>query len=309
MTEAVSHLKQAVGLDPDYGEAYAALAWAYRYSYGATLGLSDQERNAVMVRYLQEALKHPSPRAYRVRADLLLTAQQPEAAIEDLERAINLNPSDAETFEAMSYAMVLAGRPEDAQHAAEAGLRADPRAAEWLRDDLGFASFTAGRFADAAAALEQYVVERPSDPWMPMILVAAYGHLGRDATQWKEKLSAYEIQEGGVGLSQMLGRVWYPYKRPEDAARLRDGLRLAGVPEFPFPYPEGMERLKDDEIRSALFGRVLRDATSTTGRAGSSPSSRTGPSPLPATASSRAGRARPAGWSRSRMASCAGATR
>ena len=254
--EAISHLKQAVTLDPDYGEANAALAEVYRYHGPDPFNLSSAEFNAAVVACLQEAMKHPSPRAYRVRADLLLQAQQTDAAIEDLQRAINLDPSNGETFEWMSYAMALVGRAQDAQQAAEAASRADPLAA--VNDDLGFAYFTAGRFADAATVMERHLQERPHEMWVRMILVAAYGYLERDAKPHIQKIEAQLLKENGVGFSQLLGRVWNPYKRPEDAARLRDGLRMAGVPEFPFPYPEGMVRLTDDEIRPALFGRVLK---------------------------------------------------
>ena len=72
------------------------------YRAGSTLeralGTSAQGMTADVVAYLQEAMKYPSPRAYRIAADKLISAHQPDAAIEDLERAIALDPSDAESY-------------------------------------------------------------------------------------------------------------------------------------------------------------------------------------------------------------------
>ena len=130
--EAITNLKQAVALDPTYGEAYAALAEVYRLRSGSTLeralGTSAQGMTAEVVAYLQEAMKYPSPRAYRMAADKLISAHQSDKAIEDLERAIALDPSDAESYAWMAYGMSLAGRPADAQRFIDATLRVDPRA-------------------------------------------------------------------------------------------------------------------------------------------------------------------------------------
>ena len=75
-------------LDPTYGEAYATLAEVYRLWSGSTLeralGTSTQGMTADAVAYLQEAMKYPSPRAYRIAADKLMFAHQSEEAIEDL---------------------------------------------------------------------------------------------------------------------------------------------------------------------------------------------------------------------------------
>ena len=260
--KAVANLKQAIALDPTYGEAYATLAEVYRLRSGSTLeralGSSAQGLTADVVAYLQESMKHPSPRAYRMLADKLISAHQSDEAIKDLERAIALDPSDADSYAWMAYAMSLAGRPVDAQRFIDATLRVDPRASEWLGDCVGSAAFTAGRFEDAAVALENYMARYPRRLWAGMLLVAAYGHLGRDASLLTQRLDALAVEEGNLGFSQMMARAWISFARPEDAERLRKGLRKAGVPEFPFDYPTAMERLTDDDIKSTLFGHTLK---------------------------------------------------
>jgi TolB-like protein/class 3 adenylate cyclase/Flp pilus assembly protein TadD len=272
LAKAVPHLERAVALDPNYGEALAALAQAYRRAGSSTeweqaVGASSYADTAAKaVAYLQEALKHPSPRAFRIDADLRIYAQQHDEAIADLERAIALDPSDYESYAWMAYAMNLAGRPEDGQRYIEAALRLDPRAVELLVPDIGFAQFSAGRFADAAATLEKHFAANPESGWSGALLAAAYGHLGGDATSLVQQLDALAVKNEGVGFTQLLARTWIPYKEREDAARLRDGLRKAGVPELPFGYdPLSKDRLTDEEIKTALYGHTLRGKDIDTG--------------------------------------------
>ena len=174
--------------------------------------------------------------------------------------------------------------------------------------DVGSAAFTAGRFEDAATALEKYVAEHPQQVWPAR---TARGCLRSSRSRgWRRSSGSWmrcRSAGGSVSFSQLLARVWIPYARPEDAARLRDGLRKAGVPEFPFDYPTAMERLADNEIRSALFGHTFKGRDIDSGAKWILSLFRlTALSPLPATAPSPALLRKPAVSSRSRMVSCAG---
>ncbi|MGK9165788.1 adenylate/guanylate cyclase domain-containing protein [Inquilinus limosus] len=264
LAKAVPHLEKAILLDPNYGEAHAALAQIYKRAgtsseWERAVGASSYaDTRARMVAHLQEAMKHPSPRAFRIKADLLLNVEQHDEAIADLEHAIALNPSDYETYVWMAYAMNLAGRPTDAQRSIDAALRLDPRASAWLGADIGFTQFCAGRFEEAAATLEKRVAAHPEDDWSAALLAAAYGHLGRDAGSLRVKLDALAAKTGHPAWTLLLANVRFPFKERVDAERLGSGLRKVGVPELPFGYdPMSKDRLSDDEIESALFGHTL----------------------------------------------------
>jgi TolB-like protein/class 3 adenylate cyclase/Flp pilus assembly protein TadD len=265
LAKAVPHLERAIELDPNYGEALAALAQAYRRAGGSpewerAVGASSYADTAAKAAaYLQEAMKHPSPRAFRLAADLLILAHEHDKAIADLERAIALDPSDYETYTWMAYALNLAGRPEDGQRYIDAALRLDPRAIEWLGPDIGFTQFCAGRYEEAATTLEKHLAARPNDNWSGTLLAAAYGHLGRDAAALNARLDAGAVKAGNPAWTQLLARMRVPFKESADAHRLSEGLSKAGVPELPFGYdPLSKDRLADDDIRSVLFGHTLR---------------------------------------------------
>jgi TolB-like protein/class 3 adenylate cyclase/Tfp pilus assembly protein PilF len=269
--QAIQHLQKAVATDPDYGEAHAVLARLYWRAAGnqpweQALQSSQAELNAQSVAHLEEAMKHPSPRALQIAAEKQLNVQQHDAAIANLERAIALDPSNYDSFAWLAYALNLAGRPEAGQRYLDAALRLDPRAAEWLVPDMGFTQFCAGRFEDAAATLERRLADHPDDTWSATTLVAAYGHLGRDAAPLIERLDELEREAGGVAFTQLLAQAQNPFQKEADVERLRDGLAKAGVPELPFGYdPMSKDRLTDAEIKSALYGHTLRGRDLDTG--------------------------------------------
>jgi Flp pilus assembly protein TadD len=263
--QAIQHLQKAVAADPDYGEAHAVLARVYWRAAGnqpweQALGSSQAELLAQSVAHLQEAMKHPSPRALQFAAEKQLNVQQHDAAIANLERAIALDPSNYDSFAWLAYALNLAGRPDAGQRYLDAALRLDPRAAEWLGFDIGFTQFCAGRLEEAAATLEKRLADHPDDGWAATTLVAAYGHLGRDAAPLIEWLDADVKKQGDVvAFTQLIAQAWIPFQRDADVERLRDGLAKAGVPELPFGYdPRSKDRMTDEEIKSALYGHTLR---------------------------------------------------
>ena len=110
------------------------------------------------------------------------------------------------------------------------------------------------RFDEAAATLEKCAADHPYDSDARLLLVATYGHLGRAA----EAAPHYAKVRGGEPWTIMWAGQRFPFKMPDDARRLREGLQKAGVAELPEPYdPASGDRLSGDEIRSLVLGHTL----------------------------------------------------
>lgn len=101
VTESVSYFKQAIELDPNYAEAYARLARAYRYL--VLLGIhAPEESQADILKLLERALEldegvaiaHVETAFAMEREDNL------ERAFAEFERALELEPNNVETYEA-----------------------------------------------------------------------------------------------------------------------------------------------------------------------------------------------------------------
>jgi adenylate cyclase len=88
-----------------------------------------------------------------------------------------------------------------------------------------------GQFEKAAASLERAVALNPEDRWSQRVLVAAYGHLGRNADAERVYSIAEKNRQGLDPLSIRGTAFWYPFKEPTDWERMATGLRLANVPD------------------------------------------------------------------------------
>jgi len=92
-------------------------------------------------------------------------------------------------------------------------------------------------------------------------LAAAYAHLGRDK-EAQLALVNYSNEWSWWGWSPDLLRVmqFFPFKDPEVASRLADGLLKAGLPGQPSGYCKVSRenKLTGGEIRSLIFGRTVR---------------------------------------------------
>lgn len=264
LVKAAAFLEQAIGLDPDYGQAYAALAEIHLQAWTDRQDVLGKSRDAMLpevVGLLRKAMEHPSARAYRATAQLRLRQREHAAAIDDLERAIALEPSDPANHSGMAWALLLAGRLEDAKRFQAAAVQLDPRYADYGCDVEGLIRFTEEQFGDAAATWGDCVAEYPSDLSTRLLLVAALGHRGLGADARVQYAKADEVTTAGrrPPYSLLSSYADFPMQDGADAERLRDGLRQAGVPELPFGYDmASRERLTRAEVEKLLFGHTAR---------------------------------------------------
>ena len=111
---SVPFFERAIRLDPTYGRAHAALAAVYwkgwRSDWTEALGSTAEEARSRADRHLEEAMKFPTPLAHQVAAQMLSLQGRHEAAIAHAERAIALDPSDPEGYQAMATAQRSAGK-------------------------------------------------------------------------------------------------------------------------------------------------------------------------------------------------------
>ena len=114
---AITAYEKAVTLDPNYGDAYAALA---RIHMAAK---SEKAQH-----YLDEAMKRPSADAYQILAQSFAAQGENDKAIEALKKAAALDPSDPEIHMSLSKMHSQAGQDSEARAAAEQALKLNPKA-------------------------------------------------------------------------------------------------------------------------------------------------------------------------------------
>ena len=106
--EAVREIEEAITLTPGYADAYALLAWVLHYAGRPTEGLDVMERAV--------RLNPRMPSIYRlVRGALYYALGEHASAVDDLEQAVQMNPSYQMLRLWLAAAYAGSGRIEEAQ--------------------------------------------------------------------------------------------------------------------------------------------------------------------------------------------------
>jgi TolB-like protein/class 3 adenylate cyclase/Flp pilus assembly protein TadD len=241
---AISYFEKAVDLDPHYARAYAALAATYweiwKRLWHEKLGLSRtanwHEPRYRAEQFLAKAMQNPTSLAHQVVSAKLLHLHQYEEAIAEAQRAIALDPNDAESYVALADTLSLAGRADEALNWVERAMRLNPHYPSYYLYQLGLARFGLAQFDKAAISLGKATALNPDDRWSYRLLLATYGHLGRSedakmALQAIKKRDKRGWQNSIDPLTIRSSAFWLPFKEPADAERLAQGLRKAGIPD------------------------------------------------------------------------------
>lgn len=235
--EAIGHFERAIEMEPNYSRAYAALAATYwqiarRQWQEERFGLrSVHDARLKAEEYITKAQQSPTSLSHQVAAAILSQQGMHEEAIREGERAISLDPNDANAYVALAGALSLAGQPAKAVELILQGMRLNPFSPPSYFYELGLAQFGLGQFEKAAASLERAVALNPDDRWSYRVLLAAYGHLGRIADAERIFSLAEKNRQGLDPLSIRGTAFWYSFKEPADWERMATGLRLANVPD------------------------------------------------------------------------------
>jgi tetratricopeptide (TPR) repeat protein len=167
---------------------------------------------------------------------VFLHLKRHKEAIAEVEKAIAMDPNDADSYIALASALSLSGRPKEALQLIKDAMRLNPHYPSFYLYELGLAQFCMEQFDEAAVSLERATALNPDDRWSFRLLLATYGFLGRN----EDVVRAFETIEQGVKrgrqsywdpLSIRVIKFWYPFREPTDTKRLVEGLRKAGVPE------------------------------------------------------------------------------
>jgi TolB-like protein len=233
ISEAMRLFYRAVELDPDFASAYGMAAWCYgwrkvnRWMTDPVKEIAETERLARRAAELGPddaiALSRGAHALSYVVGDL-------EAAATFVERALLLNPNLVGAWYASGWGMINRGEPEVAiEHLAWA-MRLSPLDPQIMAMQAGtaLAHFLAGRYNEASSWTERAMWAQSNYFTTIPIAAASSALAGRHAEARK---AIARVRELDPALCMANIKDWIPFRRPEDLARLEDGLRKAGLPE------------------------------------------------------------------------------
>ncbi len=241
---AIALIQRAILLDPDYGQAHAALAAIYwntwKRSWHILIGSSPLPHTLELTdAALRQAMQNPTPLAYQVSSEMHYMNRRYDEAIKEARKAIALAPNNPLGHVALANALVFAGLPEQAKPNIDKAMQLNPHHSSAYLFTLGLIHFTNDRYDKAAAVLEQAVLDSPQDHLIYVPLIAAYGHLGRikevvpliNAANRLRKTCQLPLLNVSLPIDPYPYNPW-PFKRAEDVTRIQQGLRAARLPEY-----------------------------------------------------------------------------
>jgi TolB-like protein/Tfp pilus assembly protein PilF len=186
--EAVAQARQmfekAIELDPRYAEAYALLGLTYNRAWGMRWSVDPKTLDRAS-ELAQQAitLDDSMPYAHSLLGGIYAMKQQYDQALAESERALALDPNNAESYAWQAHILNLAGRPEEAIQLMAQAMRLNPRYPPGYLFTLGMAYVLAGHSAEAVATTKEFLNHSPNHLVAYLNLAVAY------VQQWDSQLS------------------------------------------------------------------------------------------------------------------------
>jgi adenylate cyclase len=173
--QARQMFEKALALDPQYAEAYGWLGGTYFLEWFQQWSQDPQTLERALV-LAQKALTLDDslPRAHSLLGLVYAQKQQYDQALAEGERAIALDPNSGDSYAWQTDVLNFAGRPEEALRMAEQAMRLNPRYPPFYLFELGSAYNLTGRYAEAAATLQEALNRMPTHLRANLQLAVSY---------------------------------------------------------------------------------------------------------------------------------------
>ena len=226
IVEARALLRRAIELDSNYAAAYAALADTYHVATSMGWAESPTEFLGRAEEMANKALSMDDSdvRARIVLGRIHLFYHRYDQAKSEIDRAIAINPNDANGLAGRGNILMWSGQTDAAIEALELAQRIDPELNAVDRFALSLAYYLKGRYDAAIEQADLNLRKTSGANFSRIVLAAAYAQLGRfeDAagvvTTIRRIDPTFDAQEFGT-----------KFLSAADLGHLRDGLRKAGL--------------------------------------------------------------------------------
>ncbi len=230
--EAKTLLQEAIELDPQFSTAHATLARCHVQAayHGWEANAREAISEAEKLARLAIALDEKDPFAHLALGWIYVFNTEPGRAVNELNRALELNPNLSIAHGIQSCAFAFLGRSKEALAAAKRANRGSPRDPERYMWNIGItlANFAAERYEDCVEAAERAVLLQPNFYGGHFIQAAALAHLGRIEEARQAVQRALEVMPRLTLKNTARNPM---FVRERDVEQMLDGLRQAGVPD------------------------------------------------------------------------------
>ena len=232
--------QQAIELDLDCARAHLGLAWSELMGWLCHWSKTPGESFDRAFESAKKALGSDDSDSltHAILGELYLFRREYEQAEIHLERALALNPNDADAIGIMGFLLTCLGRPKEGIEHFKTAKRLNPYQPDWCMFcwRFGIAQYTAGNYDSAVTAMKE-IVSPIND--VRVWLSASYAQAGKPdeaRSALEEFLRVVEAEsEGFRGRTLAAWKArwakFFPFKNDADLRHFLDGLRKAGLPE------------------------------------------------------------------------------
>jgi adenylate cyclase len=227
LSEATQLFRKAIEIDPSYGHAHALLAAICCTKWQEDAGGSDAELlEGIALAKRAVELDETESTCFAMLGWAHLLRRSFDLGLQHTRRAVDMNPNNQWNAADLGSVLIYIGQAEEALVWFKRAKDIDPYFNEpWYWRSIGVAYMILHRYQEALAAFD-YLTARP-------YRVAAYmaGCFARLGEVERARASAAECLASRPDFTIAQFMTKQPFKNPEDAARLAESLRMAGLPD------------------------------------------------------------------------------
>jgi len=224
--QARALFERAIALDPNYAPAYVGLGQVdmRAANQGWTQDPGEALERAEKLAQKAITLDDLSSNAHALLGDAAVQFGDFDRALGELKRAIDLNGSDAESYDHLVAVLLYRGDTAGAIAAGELVAQFQPELPDGTAFNLGIAYILADRGADAVRILERAIDRNPGLLVTNVMLAAAYAAAGREQEAGRQ---AERVHQRFPTFSR--DRFGSAFRDPTLRAKLNQALEKAGL--------------------------------------------------------------------------------
>lgn len=263
--DARRFFERALELDASYAPAYAGLSLSHFNEWSCDLWEKWDEKESLAYDFARRAaaLDEGDAMVQVILGRVLVYRRRHDEAAHHVTRALQLNPNDTDVLVHAGLCQAYLGDHEAALATARKAMRLHPSGPPWyLLAPVGLSLFCLGRYRDCLDACDGAHVSLVVDGAAFAAASAAFIGDVPAATRFLAVFLDHFRDRVGFGRAAEPGEAlrWLlhinPLRRREDAERLADGLRLAGLEADPDDgRPDAVARPTPPESPPAVLQR------------------------------------------------------
>lgn len=229
------YFEEAIRLAPEYAPAYAGLADSYWSSVTmpARETMPTAKQHALKAIALDETLAH----AHTALASIRFYGDWNwEGAAQEFQRALDLNPSDAEAHRMYAVYLAALGRFDESVAQIQSAEMLDPRSIVYNSTTAGWVLYCARRYEEAEQQCRRALELAPNNDSSHACL--SYSYLGKGEYQQadEESKKAWTLAGGDIVRMAMLGRTHAAAGKGAEARKLLRQLQKRSQRTYVPPY-------------------------------------------------------------------------